>query len=88
MNVVPLPAIRTERAWLDREALRIAAGVHGASRDAVARQVYLSHIRRGVAPDAAADDTALALEWIEARVEQIAALRSSPAFAEARRWKK
>ncbi|MCZ8158637.1 MAG: hypothetical protein O9256_01935 [Rhizobiaceae bacterium] len=87
MTVVPIPTIRNDRAWLDREALRIAAGVGGASRKRVAEQVYIGHVNKGVDPKAAADDAALALEWIEARLDQIAALRAAPALPEVFRWK-
>jgi plasmid stability protein len=88
MNVRPLPAIRTDRAWLDREALRVAAGVHGASRDNVARNVFMRHTKNGVSEEEAANDAALALAWIDARLEQIAVMRSTPApLPEALRWK-
>jgi hypothetical protein len=87
MTVVVIPAIHTDRTWLDREALRIAAGVHGATRDNVARRVYLRHLSNGVYQDEAADDAALAIAWIDARLDQIKSLRAAPPLLEPTRWK-
>ena len=72
------PAAVTQRAWLDREALRIAAGVRGASADDVGRRVFLGNIQNGLPEDVAAADADLALEYIAARLDQIEAMRSAP----------
>lgn len=71
-------AVQVQRAWLDREALRIAAGVHGASKDSVRTRVIVGHISAGLAAEAASADADAAVEYIDARLHQIAALRQSP----------
>ncbi|MBY3269379.1 hypothetical protein HFO05_12260 [Rhizobium laguerreae] len=83
-----LPTIHVSRAWLDREALRIAAGVHGASRNNVADQIYRGHLRKGIPDEQASADALLAVAWIDARLDQIEALRATPApLPEGARWK-
>lgn len=73
-----LPVTHTRRAYLDREALRIAAGTKGATFKSVAWFVYSSARNSGASEEAAQRDVARAIDWIEARLRQIEALRSSP----------
>lgn len=80
-------AVETQRAWLDREALRIAAGVHGASKDNVRTRVMVGHISIGMDAEIACADADAAVEYIDARLRQIAALRlSPPPSLEGARW--
>jgi len=77
-SIAILPVTYTHRAYLDREALRIAAGVKGATFKAVAWNLYWMARNSGAAEDAAQLEVARAIEWIEARLEQINDLRASP----------
>lgn len=72
------PCTATQRPWLDREALRIAAGVHGASRESLRLRVFLAHVNSGFPEDVAAQDAETALAYLDARLAQIDALRSEP----------
>lgn len=77
-GTVLLPITHTRRAWLDREALRIAAGVQRATYKAVAWEVYAAARQAGATEEAAQGEVARAIYWIEARLEQIEALRATP----------
>ena len=77
-QVAILPTTHTKRAWLDRETLRIAAGVKGASLENLAWIVLRNHLQAGASEDAAQLDVARVISWAEARLEQISILRASP----------
>lgn len=80
MSVVPIPTVRRQRAWLDREALRIAADVRTASVANVVNSVWRGHNMAGIDPGAAEADTEEVLAYLTARIEQIAALLKEPAI--------
>lgn len=77
-TVTPFPVTVARRAYLDREALRIAAGVRGASVSNVARQVYLGARAAGAGEDDARREADRAAEWIAGRLRQIEAVCSTP----------
>lgn len=79
MAVVPIPTVRRRRAWLDREALRIAAGTRTASVSNVVNAIWRGHVMARIDHDAAEADTEEALAYLTARIEQIKALLSEPA---------
>jgi len=77
-TISAFPVVVAKRTFLDREALRIAAGVRGATVAMVARQIYLGARASGVNEDDARREADRAAEWIFGRLAQIEALRSSP----------
>lgn len=79
MSVVPIPTTRRMRAWLDREALRIVAGVRLGSFDEAVRSIWAANVARGVDAAEAARDATEAGNYLLARMEQIEALLQHPA---------
>ncbi|TIR15284.1 MAG: hypothetical protein E5X34_29770 [Mesorhizobium sp.] len=80
MSVVPIPTTRRMRAWLDREALRIVAGVRAASVANVVDPTWRGHMLAGVDRDAAEADCAEVHSYLMARIAQIRELLSEPAI--------
>lgn len=80
MSVVPIPTTRRMRAWLDREALRIVAGVRTATVANVVNPTWRGHMLAGVDRDAAEDDCAQVQLYLMARIEQIRELLKEPAI--------
>jgi len=77
-RIAILSILHTRRAWVDREALRIAAGVKGASIENLAWNVLRTHLQAGASEEDAQLDVARVVNWVEARLDQIAVLRTSP----------
>ncbi len=78
-TIVPIPSVLCQRAWLDREALRIVAGVRAATVDNVIGVIWRGHMIAGVDRGAAEADVKEVLAYLTVRMEQIAALLSDPA---------
>ena len=82
--VTTVPTARRLRAFLDREALRIAAGVRLASFDDTVHGIWVANIARGVDPAEAARDATEAGNYLLIRIEQIKALLKRPATTDDR----
>lgn len=77
-----LPLLLRERAaWLDREAMRIVAGTHTASRVNTARAIATFYSVRGVPPEVVDKETARVLSVLDARIHQLNALLEADPFA-------
>lgn len=77
-NVAVMSVLHTRRAWVERECLRIAAGVKGATATNLAWRVYRMHRDAGASEIAANEDVGRVMIWLEGRLSQIAAIRMSP----------
>ncbi|MEI4481158.1 MULTISPECIES: hypothetical protein [unclassified Phyllobacterium] len=73
--------LRERSAWLDREAMRIVAGTHTASRDNTARAVSTFYAMRGVPRMVVERETKRVLGVLDARIRQLEALLRTDPFA-------
>ncbi|WP_416797297.1 hypothetical protein [Ciceribacter azotifigens] len=78
MAVVPLPATYRLARWLDREALRIRAGVKNATIENAANSTYRAARSRGCDDAAATADAEQVIAYLQARIAQLDDLLSSP----------
>jgi len=76
-EVVILPVTHTLRAFLDLQALRIAAHTSKATYKVVISHVYQTALAAGASEAAAQAEVERAIAWIKARLRQIEDLRAS-----------
>lgn len=76
MSVLALPTIHAQRRWLDREALRLKAGVTGADIEKVIGSIFRGRVAQGVPPEIATKDAEDARAYVLWRIEQLDELLS------------
>lgn len=77
-SVAVMSVLHTRRAWIERECLRIAAGVKGATAQNLAWAVYRMHRAAGASEIDADEDVGRVIDWLNGRLAQIDAMRSAP----------
>lgn len=74
--VIPIPTTYRLASWLDREAMRIHAGVKNATVESVANSAYRAARSRGCDAAAAATDAQRVIAYLETRIGQLDDLMS------------